>query len=212
MSTESQAVHEQQESTTFADRLKAEFSTTALVLIPIAVGINLAGGWVVNTLKLPVFLDMVGTILSAVLAGPLVGATVGLLTNVFMGLTVNPVYFPYALVSIVNGLIVGFMAARGLFKPWLGLIGTWVAITLASVATAAPITVYMFGGTTGATGGSAITAFLLATGRKLWTSVAGAAILENGLDRAISIAVAFIVLRAIPHSMVSQVTRASLEE
>ena len=53
---------------TFVQGLKAQFSTKSLVLIPIAVGINLIGGTLASTLKLPLFLDMIGTILSAALA------------------------------------------------------------------------------------------------------------------------------------------------
>lgn len=49
----------------FPERVKAQFSTKAVVLIPIAVGINLIGGTLCSTLKLPLFLDMVGTILRA---------------------------------------------------------------------------------------------------------------------------------------------------
>ena len=63
---------------TFVQGLKAQFSTKSLVLIPIAVGINLIGGTLASTLKLPLFLDMIGTILSAALAGPWVAALVGL--------------------------------------------------------------------------------------------------------------------------------------
>ena len=68
---------------TFVQGLKAQFSTKSLVLIPIAVGINLIGGTLASTLKLPLFLDMIGTILSAALAGPWVAALVGFLTNIF---------------------------------------------------------------------------------------------------------------------------------
>ena len=44
---------------TFVQGLKAQFSTKSLVLIPIAVGINLIGGTLASTLKLPLFLDMI---------------------------------------------------------------------------------------------------------------------------------------------------------
>ena len=91
---------------TFVQGLKAQFSTKSLVLIPIAVGINLIGGTLASTLKLPLFLDMIGTILSAALAGPWVAALVGFLTNIFLALVSNPIYVPYSLVSIAAGLII----------------------------------------------------------------------------------------------------------
>ena len=49
----------------FWEGIKAQFSTKCLVLIPIAVGINLIGGTLCSALKLPLFLDMIGTIVVA---------------------------------------------------------------------------------------------------------------------------------------------------
>ena len=39
------------------------------------------GGVLVTTLRLPLYLDTIGTILVAVLAGPWVGALTGIITN-----------------------------------------------------------------------------------------------------------------------------------
>lgn len=50
---------------TFTEGMKAQFSTKSIVLIPIAVGINLIGGTLCSALKLPLFLDMIGTIVIA---------------------------------------------------------------------------------------------------------------------------------------------------
>ena len=60
---------------TFAEGIRAQFSTKSLVLIPIAVGINLIGGC--SALKLPLFLDMIGTIVVACLSGIWVSALCG---------------------------------------------------------------------------------------------------------------------------------------
>ena len=79
---------------TFTEGMKAQFSTKSIVLIPIAVGINLIGGTLCSALKLPLFLDMIGTIVIACLSGPWVSALCGLLTNVFLALVANPVYLP----------------------------------------------------------------------------------------------------------------------
>lgn len=76
----------------FWEGIKAQFSTKCLVLIPIAVGINLIGGTLCSALKLPLFLDMIGTIVVACLSGPWVAALTGLLTNLFLALVANPVY------------------------------------------------------------------------------------------------------------------------
>ncbi len=88
--------------------ITAEFSTKTIVLIPICAGINLVGGSIAGALKLPVFLDLIGTILGAALGGPWVAAVIGFVTNLFLALVSNPTYFPYVLVSIAVGLQTGY--------------------------------------------------------------------------------------------------------
>ena len=163
----------------FFQNIVAQFSTKSLVLIPIAVGINLVGGTIASTLKLPLFLDMIGTIVTAALAGPWVAAAVGFLTNLFLAIVTNPVYLPYSVVSILCGLVAGYMIKAGLFKKWWGVVLTWLVVVLVSVAASSTITVLVFGGATGATGTSIITATLLAASKKLVQSVVASSFIEN---------------------------------
>lgn len=51
-----------------------------------SVGINLIDGTLSSTLKLPRFLDMIGTTVIACLSGPWVAALCGLLANIFLTL------------------------------------------------------------------------------------------------------------------------------
>ena len=60
------------------DSLASQFDTRTIVLIPIAIAINIIlGQTVAAALKVPIYLDSIGTILVAVLAGPLAGAVTG---------------------------------------------------------------------------------------------------------------------------------------
>jgi len=190
---------------TFGEKLKEHFTTTTLVLIPICAGINLIGGWLASALKLPVFLDMIGTIVAAAIGGPWVAAVVGLLTNTFLSIVANPVYLPYALVSISVGLLTGYMVKKGFFKSFGGYVVTWLANTLLSVIIASSITILVFGGATGVTGTSAFTAYLLATGHEIFQSVVTSQFIFTLLDRAIAYFVAFIVLSRIPKKFISKV-------
>lgn len=188
----------------FVANLRLEFSTKALVLIPITAGINLIGGFLASSLKLPLFLDMIGTIIAAALAGPWVAALVGLLTNVFLALVSNPVYLPYSLVSIASGLIAGYMIRAGLFKRIWGVVVTWLAVTFISVVIASTITVFVFGGATGATGTSVFTATLIAATQKILSSVLATSFITNLIDRGIAFLVSYVLLRRIPKRFVSQ--------
>ena len=132
----------------FWEGIKAQFSTKCLVLIPIAVGINLIGGTLCSALKLPLFLDMIGTIVVACLSGPWVAALTGLLTNLFLALVANPVYLPYAAVSVLCGLVVGYMVKAGLFHKKWGVVVIWLVCTFVNAISASLITTFVYGGIT----------------------------------------------------------------
>ena len=79
--------------------IKRDFNTITLVMIPVAIAINIAIGQLIYTLKIPLYLDSIGTILVGVLAGPWAGALTGLLSNLIWGLTgLNVSYAPFAAV------------------------------------------------------------------------------------------------------------------
>src|SRR5690606_36632541 len=69
------------------------FTTLSLTLIPVAVAVNYVGGALARVLGLPLYLDSIGTVLAAMLAGPVVGAAAGAVNNVFLGLTVDATSF-----------------------------------------------------------------------------------------------------------------------
>src|SRR5690606_24685867 len=90
-----------------------QFTTLTIVLIPVAVGINYVGKFIAAALKLPLWLDSIGTVLAAMLAGPWVGAISGAANNVIFGITADPISFWYLITSIAIVLVVGFLAFSG---------------------------------------------------------------------------------------------------
>ena len=173
-------------------------------MIPIAVGINLIGGTLCSTLKLPLFLDMIGTMVVACLSGPWVAALTGFLTNVFLALVANPVNLPYAVVSVLCGLVVGYMVKAGLFKKWWGVLIVWVVVTLVNAVSASLITVFVFSGATGINGTSVLTATLVVAMKNIFASVFSSSIIENLLDKGIAVAVAYFIVKKVPKRFLSQ--------
>ncbi|WP_125573518.1 ECF transporter S component [Levilactobacillus huananensis] len=184
--------------------VKVQSATKSLVLIPIAVGINLIGGTLCSTLKLPLFLDMIGTIVIAVLSGPWVAALCGLLTNLFLALVANPVYLPYALVSVLCGLVTGYLIKAGLFRNKFGVVVTWLVVTLTNTVSASLITIFVYGGATGVNSTSLVTAALLATTKKIMFSVFSSSMVENLIDKAIVFVIAYLIIQRIPKKFLSQ--------
>ena len=122
-----------------------KLNTAALVLIPAAVGINYIGKLFAGALKLPLWLDAIGTVLAAMLAGPIVGALCGAINNIIYGLTMDPISLVYALSSIGIGLTVGILARMDKAKNFVGIIGVSIAVILVSVVISTPINMIFWG-------------------------------------------------------------------
>jgi energy-coupling factor transport system substrate-specific component len=178
-------------------RIAADFTSRAWVLIPIGIGINVVGGVVANLLRLPIFLDSIGTIMVGLLAGPWVAALTGLLTNLILGLVSNPVLIPFSVVNMAIGLAAGFLAYAGWFRSLWKVAVSGVVLTLVAVLVATPIRVLVFGGVTGH-GYDVIFAYFLATGNSLMESVLTTGFIVEPIDKIISAFVAFFIARAIP--------------
>jgi hypothetical protein len=101
----------------------AQFTTRTLILIPIAIALNIIlGQTVAAALKVPIYLDSIGTILVGVLAGPLAGAATGFLANVLWAYVIPPPFqYPpaaaFAIVAAVIGLLAGTAGGLGLLRP-----------------------------------------------------------------------------------------------
>lgn len=74
--------------------LKKDFNTMTWVLIPVAIAINVAIGQIVVLLRLPLYLDSIGTVLVGALCGPAAGLLTGMLSNIIWGLAVDPNALP----------------------------------------------------------------------------------------------------------------------
>ena len=179
-------------------------SSTALALIPIAIAINVALGQLVQSvLKLPIYLDSIGTVLVGILLGPLAGAITGLLANIIWGLTLAPAALPFAAVAAVIGLIAGYAGQYGAVQSWwkMALFGVLTGIVAAAIS--APIATYVFGGVTGAG-----TDVLVAMFQNLGASVLGASFAQGAvsdpLDKTITYLVVWAIISALPRRLLAR--------
>lgn len=122
------------------DSISGQFTTRTIVLMPIAIAINIAiGAAVQQGLKLPVYLDSIGTILVGILAGPFAGLATGALANLIWGyLLPAPVgtatIGPFFVTAAVIGLLAGVWGYWGLFRPRRGGTGrSWAAAVTGAV-------------------------------------------------------------------------------
>ena len=182
-----------------------QFSTQTLVLMAVAIAIDIAVGYLVqNVLKIPIYLDSIGTVLVGALAGPLAGAATGILANIIWGLTIGPTtIIPFFIVAGVIGLMAGFFGRQGWFSSkgsprtlLLSAIAGFLTGIVAAIISA-PIAYYVFGGTTG--GG---TDALVIIFRGFTDNVFTATLLQGGVsdptDKTITFIVVWAILLAVP--------------
>jgi energy-coupling factor transport system substrate-specific component len=187
---------------------RPRFGTSTVVLIGVSIALNIVLGQLVgNVLKLPLYLDSIGTVLVGVLAGPLAGVATGVLSNVVWGLAFStPTTIPFALTSAVIGLLAGLAGRWSLFAARrggvggviVGVVGFLVGIVAAVVS--APIAFYVFGGSTG--GGTDV---LVAVFRGITDDVFAATLLQSGtsdpIDKTLVFLLVWSILLALPASV-----------
>ena len=83
-----------------------------MVLIALAACINTAGGQAALALRLPVYLDSIGTILAGILLGPIYGMLPNLLSGILMGMTTDIYSLYFAPVGMVTGFMAGLASRR----------------------------------------------------------------------------------------------------
>ena len=191
----------------FGTQLKKDFSTITLALMVVAIVLNIVVGQIVGLLKLPVFLDSIGTVLVGLLAGPWAGALTGFLSNLIWGL-VDPSAAPFAPVALVIGLVAGLCAQFGLFKQWWQAIISGVIITVALSPVAVFIVVAVYGGVTGA-GADFITAYFLAVGQGLIGSTIISVFTSNLVDKVVTAVLCWAIVKGLSSRFVARFPRAS---
>lgn len=190
------------ESASITERVSGQFTTLAWVLIPVAVGINVVGGALTNVLRIPLFLDSIGTLLLAILAGPFVAAVGGVLTNVVLSVVRSPTMLPFGATQAAIALVAGFLAMRGWFlirerRDYLKLAGVAVAVAATSVLVGWPLLVWIFGGITG-TAPDIIVGIFLAAGFDINVAALGSQLVIEPVDKAACVVIAYVVATSVP--------------
>ncbi|KRB78647.1 hypothetical protein ASE01_05195 [Nocardioides sp. Root190] len=161
-------------------------------LLAACVALNLLGRVTVDYLDLPIYLDMVGTAVSAVVLGPWWGALVGLVSNLAGTAISGPASLPFALVNVGGALVWGYGVRHRRFNSSLPRYFTLnLIVAFACTAIAAPIIV--------ALGGEAhhrsddLVAQIQAVTRQFVASVLAINLLMSMIDKVMSGFVALVV-------------------
>lgn len=182
---------------------KNGISVYKICVIAFAVVINLIGGQIALMLRLPIYLDCIGTLFVGALLGPFYGMLPNLLSGVIMGLTTDI----YSLYFAPVGMIIGFMAGLVFQKRKKSLawpFGAAFVITLPGTIVSSIICAVLFGGLT-SSGSSILIQILSKVGLPMTASVFIVQIVTDYADKLIGVFVVLYLLKALPASLLRQI-------
>ncbi|MBM4169077.1 MAG: ECF transporter S component [Ignavibacteria bacterium] len=199
------------------DQFRREIAGIGLPFLAFGVALNLTLGQLTTALKIPMYLDSVGTILVAVLCGPLSAMLTGSLANTLGSALGSPGMIFFIPVVLVIGAFTGFIASRGWFRVWyLVLLGGILQGLLAALVSA-PISAYLFGGVMMA-GTDFLVMYFRSIGHSLLESVLYQGFASDPIDKTVSYLIAFFIVHNLPGSILARfyggrnITRPAIDE
>ena len=189
-----------------------KLTTMGIVMIPIAVAVNFVGKEIANVLNLPMWLDSIGTVLAAVVAGPWIGAISGAVNNVFFGLTMDGgLSIMYGLTSIAIAIVAGILAYYGWFKSVGKAIVAGIILALVASVVSTPINVGLWGGQTGKAWGDAIFAGMMASHAGIWLSSWVDEVTMDIIDKIVIAIVVYFIMLGLPKRFLQSFQSTTIE-
>lgn len=177
---------------------KFRLNTLGIVLIPVCIAIDWVGHAIATGLRLPLFLDSIGTILGGLLAGPWVGGLAGFITNLISSGTVDPIAAPYSIVSLLLGFAAGIAGYLGWARSPRGWLYLWILCFLVASIGSTPLNIGLYSGQSGLPPGDALYTALVKAHWPTWL----AAYLDEAVgdlpDKLITAFVAIGIYQSLP--------------
>ncbi|MVB10845.1 hypothetical protein CAFE_15430 [Caprobacter fermentans] len=162
-------------------------STIKITITALCAVINIVGAYIALTLRLPIYLDSIGTILSSALFGPALGGLTACISGIFSGVT-SDVYSLYFIpAGMITGLISGFLFRTSWFRKWKLPLAV-LFLTVPGTIVSSCITAFVFAGVT-SSGSSALVQILHQIGFSMVVSAFIVQILMDYLDRLITVVI-----------------------
>lgn len=180
-----------------------KISTNRITVIALAAVINLVGGQIALLLRLPIYLDSIGTILVGALLGPFYGMIPGLISGILNGITTDIYSLYFMPVQLITGIMAGLIFRTSYSKKYKLPVGA-MFVTIPGTIVSSCISAFLFGGVT-SSGSSIIVLFLRKLGFGMVASVFTVQVLTDYVDRFLAIGIVLALLAAIPKDMLRRV-------
>lgn len=177
-----------------------KISVHKITLIALAIVINIVGSYIALGLHLPIYLDSIGTIMTAILLGPFYGLFPGVLSALITGMTSDIYALYYMPVGIVLGVMTGFVFQKNKSNK---LFVKSFCISVPASLISACITAIVFGGIT-SSGSTMLVQLLAKTPLGLMLSCLIVQFFTDYFDRLLSLWLVFSVIKKLPDSLTNK--------
>jgi energy-coupling factor transport system substrate-specific component len=189
-----------------------------LVVIALCAALNFSIGTIVYLIKLPIYLDSIGTILCALLLAAdrktafvcaWLAATMSLILS---ALTINPFIPWFAGTDVAIAVVSAFLTTRGVatfrarplpMAAFLARVVMYGVVTgVAAAVVSAPVVAYLFGGVTGS-GSAVVVAVFLKAGQQLLSASLSSGLTIDPIDKTLQVLLAALLYRATPRDFIA---------
>lgn len=180
--------------------MSGKISVHKITLIALAIVINIVGSYIALGLHLPIYLDSMGTIMTAILLGPFYGLFSGALSALITGMTSDIYALYYMPVGIVLGVMTGFVFQKNKSNK---LFVKSFCISVPASLISACITATVFGGIT-SSGSTMLVQLLAKTPVGLTLSCLIVQFFTDYFDRLLSLWLVLSVIKKLPDSFIKK--------
>lgn len=168
----------------------------AVFLIPVGVAVNIVGGQIAILLKLPIWLDGIGTILIGGICGVVPGLIVAAITQIINAISL-PTILPYMIVGFAMAVMGAYFSKRGFFLSFKKAVLLGIIVAAVTTAMAVPMDVIIFGGFIG-TGNSIVAAGLMTMGLSVPVAVTISSFTFGLVDKTLSVLACYFIIKSMP--------------
>jgi len=165
-------------------------------LIPVGIAVNIVGGQIAILLKLPIWLDAIGTILIGAICGVVPGLIVAAITQIINAISL-PTVLPYMVVGFAMAIVSAYFTKKGFFHSFKRAVLLGIIIAVITTCISVPIDVLVFGGFIG-TGNSIVAAGLMTLGLSVPVAVTISSFTFGLVDKTLSVLVSYFIIKSMP--------------
>lgn len=184
-------------------QIAREIAGPSLPFIAFGIALNLTIGHITTALKIPLYLDSIGTVLTAVLIGPWAAILAGVFSNLFASALGSPTMIFFIPVMVVIGAFTGIVARLGWFRKWYLVVPGGLAQGVLAAVASAPISAYLFSGMTMA-GTDLLVIYFRSMGNSILQSVFYQGLTSDPADKTLTYLIVFFVVRNLPRQLLSR--------